>query len=92
MLTLIAQDASAAVVIVLSNRYGSTGALVTYGFAWAVFLVPFAVLAVPIATSAFPALSPGPTCGPMRAPMPSSAAASSGGLRLRSGLCRQPWL
>ncbi len=43
----------------LSNRYGSTGALVIYGFAWAVFMVPFAVLAVPIATSAFPALSAG---------------------------------
>jgi len=57
--TLVAQDASAAVVIVLSNRYGSTGALVIYGFAWAVFMVPFAVLAVPIATSAFPALSAG---------------------------------
>ena len=57
VLTLVAQDASAAVVIVLSNRYGSTGALVVYGFAWAVFMVPFAVLAVPIATSAFPALS-----------------------------------
>jgi putative peptidoglycan lipid II flippase len=55
--TLVAQDASAAVVIVLSNRYGSIGALVIYGFAWAVFMVPFAVLAVPIATSAFPALS-----------------------------------
>jgi peptidoglycan biosynthesis protein MviN/MurJ (putative lipid II flippase) len=59
VLTLVAQDASAAVVIVLSNRYGSTGALVTYGFAWAAFMVPFAVLAVPIATSAFPALSAG---------------------------------
>jgi putative peptidoglycan lipid II flippase len=59
VLTLVAQDASAAVVIVLSNRYGSTGALVVYGFAWAVFMVPFAVLAVPIATSAFPALSAG---------------------------------
>jgi peptidoglycan biosynthesis protein MviN/MurJ (putative lipid II flippase) len=57
--TLVAQDASAAVVIVLSNRYGSTGALVIYGFAWAVFMVPFAVLAVPITTSAFPALSAG---------------------------------
>ena len=57
--TLVAQDASAAAVIVLSNRYGSTGALVIYGFAWAVFMVPFAVLAVPIATSAFPALSAG---------------------------------
>ncbi|MGD0703643.1 MAG: lipid II flippase MurJ [Trebonia sp.] len=59
VLTLVAQDASAAVVIVLANRYGATGALVIYGFAWAVFMVPYAVLAVPIATSAFPTLSAG---------------------------------
>ena len=57
VLTLVAQDASVAVVIVLANRYGSPGALVIYGFAWAVFVVPFAVLAVPIATSTFPELS-----------------------------------
>ncbi len=63
VLTLVAQDASAAVVIVLSNRYGATGALVIYGFAWAVFMVPYAVLAVPIATSAFPALSAGAGTG-----------------------------
>jgi putative peptidoglycan lipid II flippase len=63
VLTLVAQDASAAAVIVLSNRYGATGALVIYGFAWAVFMVPYAVLAVPIATSAFPALSAGAGSG-----------------------------
>jgi putative peptidoglycan lipid II flippase len=57
IVTLVAQDASAAVVIVLANRFGAPGALVIYGFAWAVFVVPFAVLAVPIATSAFPELS-----------------------------------
>jgi putative peptidoglycan lipid II flippase len=55
--TLVAQDASVAVVIVLANRFGTSGALVIYGFAWAVFVVPYAVLAVPIATSAFPELS-----------------------------------
>jgi putative peptidoglycan lipid II flippase len=55
--TLVAQDASVAVVIVLANRFGASGALVIYGFAWAVFVVPYAVLAVPIATSAFPELS-----------------------------------
>ena len=55
--TLLAQDASTAVVIVLANRYGDTGTLVLYGFAWAVFVVPYAVLAIPIATSAFPELS-----------------------------------
>jgi putative peptidoglycan lipid II flippase len=55
--TLIAQDASVAVVIVLANSSGGSGALVLYSFAWAVFFVPYAVLAVPIATSAFPELS-----------------------------------
>jgi putative peptidoglycan lipid II flippase len=55
--TLIAQDASVAVVVVLANTKGESGALVLYSFAWAVFFVPYAVLAVPIATSAFPELS-----------------------------------
>ena len=55
--TLVAQDASVAAVIVLANHFGTNGALVIYGFAWAVFVVPYAVLAVPIATSAFPELS-----------------------------------
>jgi putative peptidoglycan lipid II flippase len=55
--TLIAQDASVAVVIVLANSRGGSGALVLYSFAWAVFFVPYAVLAVPIATSVFPELS-----------------------------------
>src|SRR5256884_2509593 len=64
--TLIAQDASVAVVIVLANSRGGSGALVLYSFAWAVFFVPYAVLAVPIATSAFPELSAravGPSTG-----------------------------
>jgi putative peptidoglycan lipid II flippase len=55
--TLIAQDASVAVVIVLANSHGGDGTLVLYSFAWAVFFLPYAVLAVPIATSAFPELS-----------------------------------
>ena len=46
-----------AVVIVLANSRGGSGALVLYSFAWAVFFVPYAVLAVPIAISAFPELS-----------------------------------
>jgi putative peptidoglycan lipid II flippase len=56
--TLIAQDAATVVVIVLANaRGGGDGALVLYSYAWAVFFLPYAVLAVPIATSAFPSLS-----------------------------------
>ena len=68
VVTLVAQDASAAVVIVLANHYGNNGALVIYGFAWAVFVVPYAVLAVPIATSAFPALSATSAAMPIDAP------------------------
>jgi len=55
--TLIAQDASVVVVLVLANSRGVTGALVLYSYAWAIFFLPYAVLAVPIATSAFPELS-----------------------------------
>jgi putative peptidoglycan lipid II flippase len=57
VVTLIAQDASVAVVIVLANSRGGDGSLVLYSFAWAVFFLPYAVLAVPIATSVFPELS-----------------------------------
>lgn len=80
--TLVAQDASVAVVIVLANRYGSSGALVLYGFAWAVFVVPYAVLAVPIATSAFPELSAASGAAPASSLGPDSS--------LRSDSPRQP--
>ena len=52
---LVAQQVSVLVVIVLANR--DAGALNVYQYAWAVYLLPYAVLAVPIATSAFTALS-----------------------------------
>ncbi len=55
--TIIAQDISVAVVIVLANSRGGGGTLVLYSFAWAVFFVPYAVLSVPIATSAFPEMA-----------------------------------
>jgi putative peptidoglycan lipid II flippase len=79
---LVAQDASVAVVIVLANRFGHSGALVLYNFAWSVFVVPFAVLAVPIATSAFPELSA--RSGEARAAM-----AGSLGARRRAGRGRR---
>jgi len=55
--TLIAQDVSMLVVIVLANGHEGQGALVLYNYSWQMFFVPYAVLAVPIAISAFPALS-----------------------------------
>jgi putative peptidoglycan lipid II flippase len=53
--TLAAQQLSVAVVVRLAHR-GSGGSLVLYNLASTVFLVPWAVLAVPIATTAFPRL------------------------------------
>ncbi|GGK84306.1 hypothetical protein Sme01_28630 [Sphaerisporangium melleum] len=54
---LLAQQAATALVLWLANRYFGAGGSAGYGFAWAIYQVPYAVLAVPIATSAFPALS-----------------------------------
>ncbi|HEX4063900.1 MAG TPA: lipid II flippase MurJ, partial [Streptosporangiaceae bacterium] len=54
---VIAQNVAALVVLVLANDHGAPGALVLYSYGWQVFFVPYAVLAVPIATSAFPVLS-----------------------------------
>ena len=54
---LIAQDASLVAIIVLANGHGGLGALVLYNYGWQMFFVPYAVLALPIATSAFPVLS-----------------------------------
>jgi putative peptidoglycan lipid II flippase len=54
---LVAQDASAVVVTRLANGHGGIGAVVLYNYGWQVFTVPYAVLAIPIAVSAFPALS-----------------------------------
>ena len=54
---LIAQDASVVAVIVLANSHQARGALVLYNFGWQMFFVPYAVLAVPLATIAYPVLA-----------------------------------
>jgi murein biosynthesis integral membrane protein MurJ len=85
VVTLVAQDASVAVVIVLANHFGTSGALVIYGFAWAVFVVPYAVLAVPIAISAFPELST-PDADAERGAFDLTAAASTRAVMVASWL------
>ena len=86
---LIAQDASAVVVTRLANGHGGSGAVVLYSYAWQMFLVPYAVLAIPIAISAFPVLSaragPGRT-GPASAEFDATSAASTRGVLLVSWL------
>ena len=44
-------------VIRLANGHGGNGAIVLYNYGWQAFVVPYAVLAIPIAISAFPVLS-----------------------------------
>ncbi|HEY6277683.1 MAG TPA: lipid II flippase MurJ [Streptosporangiaceae bacterium] len=60
---LVAQDTSLVAVMVLANGHEGHGALVLYNYGWQMFFVPYAVLAVPIATSAFPVLSAGDGAG-----------------------------
>ena len=55
--TLGAQQAAAGLVIWLANDQTITGTIVVVTLAQTVFLLPWAVLAVPVATSAFPRLS-----------------------------------
>jgi putative peptidoglycan lipid II flippase len=54
---LACQDISALVVIALANGHGAQGALVLYGYGFQVFTAVYAVLAIPVAISAFPVLS-----------------------------------
>jgi len=54
---IVASDLSSVVVIALANGRGLTGALVLFNYAWQAFSSVSAVLALSIATSAFPVLS-----------------------------------
>ena len=56
--TLIAQQLAVLTVVLLSNAgHASTGTLTVFNLVWAVYSLPYAVLAVPVATSAFTDLS-----------------------------------
>lgn len=57
VLALAAQSAAVLVTNWLANQRGGDGTFVVYGYAQAVYLLPYAVLAVPVATSAFPAIA-----------------------------------
>lgn len=57
VLALLAQQTAVVVTIWLSNNRGGDGAFTVYQYVQAVYLLPFAVFAVPIATSAFPAIA-----------------------------------
>jgi putative peptidoglycan lipid II flippase len=55
--TLAAQQLAYLTSYLMSNQYAGTGGAVTFLNSWMVYLLPYAVLAVPIATAAFPRLA-----------------------------------
>ncbi|GAA4422846.1 lipid II flippase MurJ [Georgenia halophila] len=54
---LLSQQISVVVVLYLANAFGGTGTINVYGYAQAVYFLPYAVLAVPLSTAVFPRLS-----------------------------------
>ena len=55
--SLIAQQISVLVIILVTRTYGAEGSLPIYQYSQSVYMLPYAVLAVPIATAMFPRLS-----------------------------------
>jgi putative peptidoglycan lipid II flippase len=55
--TLVAQQISVVATLLLATRVGGRGVINVVQYAQAVYLLPYAVLAVPLATVAFPRLS-----------------------------------
>lgn len=56
-LALLAQQVTVLITLRVANRSGGDGALVVQNYVQALYLLPYAVLAVPVATAAFPVLS-----------------------------------
>lgn len=62
-----AQQLALALILLLAMRTGGTGTLPVFQYAQAVYLLPFAVLAIPLITSVFPHLSEQRTVGDIAA-------------------------
>lgn len=54
---LVAQQAAVLVALKVANRSGGDGVVVVHQYVQALYLLPYAVLAVPVATAAFPVMS-----------------------------------
>nr|WP_277626341.1 lipid II flippase MurJ [Arsenicicoccus piscis] len=57
VLGLLAQQAAAIAIIWFANNRGTTGTVNIYQYVQAVYLLPYAVLVVPIATAVFPSMA-----------------------------------
>ena len=54
---LLAQQVAVVVVLFVSRRFGGEGTLPIYQYSQAVYMLPYAVLGVPVATAVFPRLA-----------------------------------
>ncbi|SMC78236.1 putative peptidoglycan lipid II flippase [Janibacter indicus] len=57
VVALLAQQATVLVTLTVANRAGGDGTLVVQNYVQALYLLPYAVLAVPVATAVFPVLA-----------------------------------
>lgn len=57
VVALLAQQVTVVVTLRVANRSGGDGALVVQNYVQALYLLPYAVLAVPVATAVFPVLA-----------------------------------
>lgn len=57
VVALLAQQVLVIVTLTVANRSGGDGVLVVQNYVQALYLLPYAVLAVPVATAAFPVLA-----------------------------------
>lgn len=78
--TVLAAQGAAVVLTVVANRSGTPGSLASYSYAAAVYLLPAAVLTMPVTTTVLPRISAGagPADGPVR-PAPPARSAPAGG-------------
>lgn len=83
VLALLAQQAAVLATVWLTNHSGDRGAFPVYGYVQAIYLLPYAVLAVPVATSTFPALAAGAGAG---REVSSTLAKALGGVLVLTGL------
>ena len=85
VLTVAAQQLAYAVTIALTNWRTAAGALVVFSQAQTMYLLPWAVLAVPVATSAYPVLASASAAGDLPL-FRRTLARSTRGVLLLSGL------
>jgi putative peptidoglycan lipid II flippase len=83
---VVAQDAALVVVTRLANGRGGNGAVVLYSYGWQIFFAAYAVLALPVAVSAFPVLSARAGAGADRAEFDTATAGSTRAVLLVSWL------